>query len=416
MMKDFVTVEWAPASDPTDLTPTWVDITSIVQSVDVTGGRSGVFDLYGPRTATIVCLNGTKSPVVAPTFAIGGFYRWRQIRVMTVGTDAVFTGYILTVEHDQTNAPFSGLVTIDCTDKLGVLAQAEFKPTDIFGSTVNGLTNTVDLQDAVANALTLCGLDSTVNLSGPSTALFKLPDEPSGQILQWLQDVLEAEVGGVQIAATGVPAVNGRWDPFGLALSDPSMTFSDTAAVDEFQYLRENLTLASTDTDYYNRAIAQSSYSDATFTVENVPTNYPKETISRTDLPFVYQSWAEANAALYAKLYGQAVTYPRTLVVFMSSAHEERTVVDFLVGVTNVFGDSHVVVKQTPVGDTQKTYHVTIENAHHTITPDIWTCELGFGSLDRWIDAYGDGSAIYELVELDGDSAHGWDSAAILAP
>lgn len=416
-ISQFVTVEWAPASDPTDVAPTWVDITSVVQSVDTGGGRSGVFDLYGPRTATITARNGTKSPAVGPTWAIGGFYRWRQIRVLdTVNSIQVFTGYILTVVHDQTNSPFHGVVTIECTDKLGVFASGEFEPLDTSGNMVNGLSNVMTLQVAADFAASLAGLSGTATVDGGSTALFKLPDEPSGQVLSWLQEVLEGEVGGVQVAATGDVYVTGRWEPFNVALPGAGFTFSDTPGVDELPYLRENLTFASTDSDYYNRAVTKSAYWDATFTTQNIPSGYPAETLSRTDLPFAYQSWAEANAAHYARLYSQAVTYPRSLVVYVASAHAASSNLADLLQMTLIFGETFVAVKHTPAGDTQKTYNVTIENVHHTITAEVWKCELGFASLDRWITAYGDAGTIFELVQVDGDSAHGVDSDAIVAP
>lgn len=416
----FVTVEYSD-SDPTDPAPTWPhDITSLVQSVDITGGSSGVFSLYGPRTATIVCLNG-KGRVgdpgyVAPFFGIDGFYKWRQIRVLHAGGAAIFTGYIEVVTHDQSNAPFSGTVTITCTDLMGMLARAEFKPTDTFGSTVNGLTFTVSMTVAVNFALSLCGLSQTPTIDAGSTAFFKLPDLPSGQVLAWLQGVLEAEAGGIQVAADGTVVVTGRWEPFAVALAAASVTFSDTATGSERQYLRQNLTFASADVDYYNRGVAKSSFFDATFTVENVPSGYPKESLSRTDLPFVYESWAEANAHLYVKLYGEPRAYPLTLSVYVASAHSASAVIGDIVTITGTFGVTHVVVKQTPAGDDQRTYNVTVENAHHSITPELWQCDLGFASLDRWINAYGDGANIYELVAIGGDSAHGIGSAAIIAP
>lgn len=421
-ISQFVTVEWAPASEPASISPTWVDITGIVMEVEIQGGRSGVFDLYGPRTATIRCRNGTKSPAVSPTFDVQGFYRWRQIRVLAPDDSwPIFTGYILSVTHDQTNSPFHGEVVIECTDIMGILAQAEFSPSDVFGATVNGLTNASQLTDAVTEALTLTGVDpSLVNVNYPSTAWYKLPDEPSGQILSWLQSVMEGEAaGGVQITAAGLVWVNGRYVMLniGASASTPFLTFTDTTpGVDEYKYLRENLTFASTDSDYYNRAVAKSTYWDTTFTWGATPGGYPKETISRTDLPFVYQSWAEANARLYALLYSTTATYPRSLNVYVASAGATQTVLQPLVAATATFGLLRVVIKHTPAGDTQQTYEVTVESCRHTITPELWKCELGFASLDRWIDAYGDGTNTYELVAIGGDSAHGVGSDAIIAP
>lgn len=424
-ISDFVTVEWAPASDPTSTTPTWVDITSIVMSVEVSGGRSGVFDLYGPRTATIRCRNGTKSPAVSPTFDIQGFYKWRQIRVFTpaVFDTAVFAGFILSVTHDQTNSPYHGEVIIECADVLGVFSRAEFNQTA--GATVNGVSSAVTLTEALTAALANAGLSTPNEASGGSTAYFKYPDAedgesaPTGNVLKWLQDVLEAENGGIQAQADGTLIVNGRWRPFATAANSPFVTFSDTPTGGEFEYLRENLTFAGTDTDYYNRAVAKSSEWPTTFEADNVPAGYPTETLSRTDLPFVYQSWAEANAALYVGLYAQTVTYPRTLSVYFASFNEAAPLLAaFIAGAGYAFGADHIAIKHTPVGDTQQTYHVTVENVRHSISPTIWKCELGFASLDRWIDAYGDGSDIYELVQIDGDAGHGIDSPinAIIAP
>lgn len=418
-ISDFVTVEWAPASDPTDINPTWVDITAVVMEVTVEGGRSGVFDLYGPRTATIRCRNGRRSPVEAPTFDIQGFYRWRQLRV-TTGDGQVFTGNILSVTHDQTNSPIHGEATIECADKLGAFAQAEFNTTA--GSTVNGHTSAVTLTEAVTAALTNSSFNTAATVNGGSTAYFKYPDAdegqsvPTGNVLQWLQDVLEAEGGGIQVGADGEPYVTGRWLPFATALASPALTFSNTATGGEFEYLCENLTFASTDTDYYNRGVAKSALWDKVFEASDVPSGYPVETLSRTDLPFIYQSWAEANAALYAALYSTPRSYPRTLSVFVSSHAAQQPVFAALVGNTFTLGPNHVVIEHTPVGDTQQTYHVTIENVRHTITPEIWKTELGFASLDRWIDAYGNGTDIFELVAIDGDAAHGIDSTAIIAP
>lgn len=413
---DFVTVEWAPASDPTSLSPTWVDITSVIQEVTVSGGRSGVFDLYGPRTATIKARNGRRSPAEAATWTVSGFYRWRQIRVTSTAGE-VFTGYILSVTHDQTNSPWVGEVTIECTDIMGILAQAEFKPTDTSGNVVNRLRWANKLSDSISFAISLTGVDtSVVDVNGASTAYYKLPDEPSDQVLSWMQSLMEGEVGGIQVQANGALRVNGRWDVFSTSTSSPTVTFSDTPGVGESKYLRENLTFASTDTDYYNRAVAKTAYHDPTFTVENVPSGYPKETLSRTDLPFIYETWAEANAHLYSKLYSTPFTYPRTMKVYIASTSEASADIANFVSITFVFGVGRIAIKHTPVGSTQATYMVTVENCTHTITPEVWTCELGFASLDRWLTAYGDGTDISPLVQIGGDGTVGIGSTAIIAP
>lgn len=409
-ISDFVTVEWAPASDPTDTTPTWVDITSIVQEVTVTGGRSGVFDLYGPRTCTVVCKNGTRSPVLAPTFDVQGFYRWRQLRVVyATSAIAIFTGYILTVEHDQTDSPYVGWATISAADAMVVLAQAEFTPSD--NSTVSSLS----LGDSVSGSVSVAGLDtSLITTQGPSTAFYTLDAEPTGQILSWLQGVMEAEAGGpLQISAAGQVYTNGRNWVFDVFNPGAQLTLSDTPTGGEHKYLREHLTFASTDTDYYNRAVTKSAYHDNVWTVEDVPSGYPKETLSRTSLPFTADSWAEANASLYANLYSTPVTYPRSVVIFGSSAQAEQAVLQNLCVSTAAFGAYLVVVKHTPVGDTQQTYNVSIESVTHTITPELWKAELGFASLDRWLTAYGNGSAISTLFYVGSSTVGGTD---ILAP
>ena len=423
---DFVTVEWAPASDPTSTTPTWVDITDIVMEVTVSGGRSGVFDLYGPRTATIVCRNGRKSPAEAPTFDIQGFYKWRQIRVTRANGDPLFTGHILALEHDQTESPFVGWVTISGIDKMGVLARAEFNADA--GSTVNGIDTAVTLLEAVTAALDQSLLDSaSLTFVSGSTAYFKFPDRsdpddpdsfPTGNILQWVQDVFEGEAGTFQYSADGGVYVRGRWQPFQLAPSGatPTAVFSDTATGAEYKYLRENLTFAPPDQNYYTRAVAKSANHDPVFEVDSGDATIFRETLSRTDLPFIYQSWAEANAAHWFRLYNETPTFPRSLVVFASSHASEQAAVSVLQSITFGFGVHWVQVEHTPVGDTQQTYNCLVESCQHTITPELWICELGFSSLDRWLLAYGNGTNTSELVEIDGDAGHGIDSSAIIAP
>lgn len=417
---DFITVEWAPSDDPTETSPSWVEITSIVMEARISGGRESSLELFPPRSCVLRCRNGIRTPTEAPTFALGGFYKWRQIRVKT-SADNIFSGFIESVIHDQTNAPNAGFVTIVCTDVLGVLSRAEFD--DTAGSAVSGYDYAVTYAEAVTAALTQAGLSAvTATADGSSTAYFAFPepddvqDHPVGNILQWLQDVCEAEAGAIQATTAPLEVASiGRWAHFGADFATAAMTFSAAPTGGEYEIRTEDLLFAATDDDYFNRAVAKTSLDDTVFAVGASTASVFTESFSRTELPLIHSAWAEADANLWFNLFSESKTYPRSLHLHLATWNSGTVpaVAAAVLDRIHTLGSERVDVKFTPVGGSVQTYQTTVENFDMLITDEYWTCRLGFASHDRWTAAYGNGTTMSTLFALSTSSLGG---THILAP
>jgi hypothetical protein len=365
-----VTVEWAPASDPFDDTPSWVDITGYVQHVSISRGRSGSFDLYGAGKATIVLRNG------AGTFDQTAWYRWRQVRVTALATGPVtlevFYGFVETILHDQPTVAAAATATIQATDLMGVLSRYEYTAASVPEES-SGLR--------IQRLVTACAIPAAwQSIVTGYTAISALEDG-TYNAMQHMQDVAEAEVGGLFVSRAGIVAFEDRYELLDRLDSSPETTFSNTPTGAHVPMLMGDMSLTPPGRDYRNR-VTFTGESGIPQTAADVPTNFPADSLSRT-LPIASDGEALSNAVALLEVYKQeAVVWPENVSV---SIHTQNT----LDRVCSLDLRRYCLVKFTPAGRSQQSYKVFVESITHDITPNTWMCRIGFSSADRWEDAWG---------------------------
>lgn len=367
---DSVTVEWSPASDPFATSPTWVDITSLVEAVSISRGRGSAFDLYGAGSCSITVSNrlGTIDPTV--------WYRWRQIRVTCAATGPVtnvlFRGFIEEVLHDQGGRAQFATATIQATDLMGVLSRYEYVassvPAELSGARVN-------------RVLTALGVPSAWKSVATGYSEIAALDDGVVNGLQHLQDVVEAEVGALWTTAAGVLTFDDRYELLDNLSASPVTVFSDTYAGAEVAYLYGDVTLTPPGREYRNK-VTYTGDSGAPQTASDIPTNYPPDSISRT-VPLTTDSQAMANAAYLLKVFDQTgLIWPEhlTVGVFTQNILDEMTALDLR---------QFCQVEFTPASKTQQTYKVFAESIEHSMSDVAWSVRVGFSSADRWEDGWG---------------------------
>lgn len=366
-----VTVEWAPASDPFDDTPSWVDITGYVRSVSISRGRSGAFELYGPGRATIVLNNGTGN------FDQTAWYRWRQVRVTALATGPVtldvFYGFVETIAHAQPTTARSATATIQAIDLMGVVSRYEYNassvPSEYSGLRIQRLVTAADIPVPWQSIVTGYTVVSAM-------------EDGAVNAMQHMQDVAEAEVGAVFVSRQGILAYEDRYELLDRLDFSPETTFSDTPTGFHVPMLIGDMVLTPPGRDYRNR-VTFTATDGVPQTADDVPANYPADSLSRT-VPVESDAQALSNAQALLEVFSQeTVVWPEHVSV---SIHEQNT----LDRVCSLDLRRYCLVKFTPAGRSQQSYKVFVESIDHAINASgEWTCRIGFSSADRWEDAWG---------------------------
>lgn len=365
-----VTVEWAPASDPFDDTPTWVNITQYVETVSINRGRSGAFDSYGAGKATVV-LDNSKG-----TFDQTAWYRWRQVRITALATGPVtlevFYGFVETILHNQPTMPKFATATIQAIDLMGVMSRYEFT-----ASSVPAEPSGLRIQRVLTAAAIPTPWKSIVTGYAEIAALA----DGVVNAMQHMQAVAEAELGALFVSRQGIMAFEDRYELLDRLDFAPETTFSDTYSGVEVPFLMGDLALTPPGRDYRNR-VTFTPASRVPQTASNTPANFPADSLSRT-VPVNSDSQAMANSVALLGVYSQeAVVWPENLSISINSQNS-------IDRVCSLDLRRYCLIKFTPVGRSQQSYKVFVESIQHTMTAVGWVCRLGFSSADRWQAAWG---------------------------
>jgi hypothetical protein len=383
---NIVQVYWAPTSGPLSTTPTWTDITSKVQDVRISGGRSGAFDQYQPRRCQIQVNNlaGTVDPTK--------WYRWRQLKVeasVSGGTYVLFSGFIQTVEHDQSQAPRYATATIDADDLLSILSRREIAYGVPYGDSA---VATEPVSDRVNTILTAANIpagfigsvSTTPTLISAPSATVNGNDTTGvlvGNALELLQDCAECDLGALYTRGGAVYFEN-RWALVNRAASPGSYpTFSDTPTGTNISILRGNVTLTPPGTDYRN-LVSYTGTSGTAKTASYTIAQYPYDSLSRT-LPLELDQQALGNSQGLLEVYRQQKVWPAQIGVHLWPNADQN-----LVSAVGIQLRDYAVVKFTPVGQSQQTYKVFVSEVVHEIGPGRWNMTVSFESADRWYDAW----------------------------
>lgn len=421
-----VLVQWAPTvaplatpGDPTD----WVTLEDH-QSIKTKTGRTvdGLTKQFTIGTADIRVRNGDttgRPPVFLPTES----YKGRNIRVReNAVVGQVFLGRIDRVEYHYDDSPFAGYVTLHCLDAVGSASDVAVVE-EMFGDTLDyfvGVAQTEPAIQAILNEV----FGGSVSASGEfSHQYVKAPDKFDDRqgMLDFLNQVLLTEGATVTAdPATNEVHVRGRWQPLRLLAADAPdpVVFTDTApdGTTTFEYRRDDLEWADGDEDFINSVQALSKYLKTTVLLDNEAASTQRIAMSRTELVTIRQGWVEANARMWMTLYNQSRSYPKK-IKFMVGTRGRWSPSIFAADLApNLDFERQFQVLHTPPGSTQITYRLAVDYIEHDIDRQRWLCTLGFTSLDRFWFGYGNGTDPIELIQIDGDSDHGIDSLAIIAP
>lgn len=413
-LSDHLTVEWAPSSLPTAASPTWVDITDQVHRIRVEIGRDDDLDVYVAGRMTLLVNNGDTLPGGAhPTiFDLDTFHRRRQIRITAAG----FHGWINDVKHDLSHAPAKALATVTADDFLAILAEAEltgdwsdYTPFAADGEfqfehTIGdrddevGIVNRAGLDPAAADgfltalqARLAAALPVAFTKVGAAKMPLWIPTKQTGNMLQILQQYLDAEC--AFIAAIGADDVlyAGRWYPFYKASTDPGdldAVLSDDPGVGEFGYLKRDVRWSEVSTTYAN-SVTCKSVDGEPITAEDIPTGFPRDSLTpaRDNMPVIDDNWIQATAEHLLAIRKQTNSYPRSIRTTTWAVGIDPSTRP---GSTARVGDFHKVSVTMP-GGTQTDYLVLVERIVHEMDHQHWYTTFEYTSADRWIAAYPDG-------------------------
>lgn len=422
---DGVVVEWAPSIAPF-ATPGGGDWQTIADWVSVRTRAGKTLEVqtfpFSVGTADIVVRNGDTAGH-SPTFSPLQSYKGRNIRVTEATFGTQFLGRIDWVEYHYQQTPFKGAVTLHCVDLLGNVSDGKI-PDGLFPLTVDHFTHVTNVEDAVVKVLAEIGL--TAVPSGEfSNQLVKAPDrfESRQDLLSFLRDILLTEGAALTVdPGTNTVSIRGRWDALRLLSSEAEtpVVFTDTDpdGTTTFGYRRNNLEWSDADAEYVNSVRTKSKYLlNDDFIDENVPTDWPRVAMSRTELVTIRQGWVDANGRMWHKVYSQQYAYPKRIQFMVGGRGAwQDSMFTASIQPSLVYDRPYQVVHTPPGTDTPVTYRCAVDAIENDMDRQRWLCTLGFTSIDRWWNAYGNGEDPIELVQIGGDAEHGIGSTAIIAP
>lgn len=402
MLKDLVTVEWAPASDPLDPAPSWVDITDQVRAVEwETGARNSREEAVAAGTFSIEFNNrgDVGGAVVADPTA---WYRWRQVRVVrTVDDLPLMAGTLTGIDHDFNRTPHAVFSRMVGRDHIGLLSE---------GSTdADFATYATGAPLGQVEAKRIGGVDGYVTDGGAAdVATWLLPgidvqfaapmpvfveSKQTGNALALLRDYLDFERGHLVTPAGGGLVFYGRGTLTVAAASAAEYTLSDDPGDwpgGAYRYLRGGLVWANPDDSYVDDAVVGVAGVKDPQRVHETPTGYPPSSWTRADrTTLVDTHWAKATAQMVVSLGRQTDAYPRQVEMYV--AGPVATSVD-----TNHPGANAAMLSVVELTHEGSVYRLLIVGARHRIDQEGWKYTPSFLSLDRVTAAFG-GAGLFTL-------------------
>lgn len=383
---DVVRVYWAPTSTPLSTSPTWTEITNRVRHISLTSGRSAAFDLYQPATATIVI--GNQNGTINTT----SWWRWRQVKVEVVaggGTTVLYKGFIQEVDHDQSAAPFDATATLVCEDVLSILSRKELAMGGPYGTDVPKEPTSDRVDRILTEAAIPAGFISTIQ---SSTILMSQPKayvndvETAGVLvgnaLELLQSCVECEMGAL-FTNSGLLRYENRYSLVDRTITPGSYpTFSDTPTGSQIPFLRGDVILVPSGTDYRN-VVSFTPSSGNVKSASSIPSGFPSDTLSYT-VPLAVDQQALGNAQGLLEVYQQQKIWPQRISI---QTWPDRGPMLSWIKTLNV--RDYAVVQFTPANGSQQTYKTFVAGITHEIVPGFWNTTIEFESADRWYTAWG---------------------------
>ena len=351
---------------------TYTDVTSDVQSVSISRGRSRDLDTFTTGSCSVRLLNNARkyentntsspySPGIEPMIAI-------HVDATTDGGSSykdLFVGFVTDINltyPDQSNS-FADFIASDAFMKLAntSLINASFSSTDS-GTLVGNILDNANVKFGAERDIET-GISTMQSLSGISE-----------NTLSVLQNIERSENGLLFMSKDGKLTFKSRHTTFP---STPDATFSDDGS--DIPYLRVDY--INDDNEIFN-TVSLTRIGGTTQTVEDVGSQgkYLIRTLSRSGL--YNDSDSEVNDAanfLLGKFKDALIRFDN-LVVDLTEATtgNQNTILDREVG-------DVVKVELTPPGSgspSQITSNEIIDSINYNITPDIFSCSYKLSNAD----------------------------------
>ena len=351
---------------------TYTDVTSDVQSVSISRGRSRDLDTFTTGSCSVRLLNNARKyentntsspyyPGIEPMIAI-------RVDATTDGGSSykdLFVGFVTDINltyPDQSNS-FADFIASDAFMKLAntSLINASFSSTDS-GTLVGNILDNANVKFGAERDIET-GISTMQSLSGVSE-----------NTLSVLQNIERSENGLLFMSKDGKLTFKSRHTTFP---STPDATFSDDGS--DIPYLRVDY--INDDNEIFN-TVSLTRIGGTTQTVEDVGSQgkYLIRTLSRSGL--YNDSDSEVNDAanfLLGKFKDALIRFDN-LVVDLTEATtgNQNTILDREVG-------DVVKVELTPPGSgspSQITSNEIIDSINYNITPDIFSCSYKLSNAD----------------------------------
>jgi hypothetical protein len=337
-----------------------IDVTSLVQLVNIRRGRDRVFDHYEAGTAVVSLLDqtGDYNPQNASGPYYGDILPMRQLRISASYSGAdywLFSGYITSWDYEWPVGADFARVTIVAEDGFRLFNLAEVD--DIPGAAAGDLP--AERISQVLDAIDWPASQTTIN-GGSIT----LQDDPGGirPALQVLQQVEDTELGALYMAANGNLTFKGR-STLSVQATGTKTYFDDTGT--NVQYQAIDVTLD--DTELANdvtvsRVGGTAQNAQSPISIEQ----FFRRSLTRSGLLMETDDVAlqQANSVLNYRKDVELLV--RSVGVDLSSPSNR---VAAALGLE--LGDPIQVIRTQPGGSTM-TADLTVQGVTHQITPETW--------------------------------------------
>lgn len=388
----------------------WTDITSYVQTIQTQRGRSRALDQFTTGTATVTLNNNT---AVFDPDAPGSFDVVPMVPIRISANDSsstrqyLFVGYVRPLDGwEQNYTPNVCTTTMSCIDFLGVLAAQIFPTTH----TVTSYW-TAPLNDFLGKFLRLHLIPNgtqdvpfaTYPGSKTGTLVSQLltdgtifqPDEgwnisqtfvrvqgflSSGNVLQWLQALVDNEGGALYVTRDGIVQFDGRYEQItNSRMTSPQSIFSDLTGAGKISFSTTGLQKTYANELYNNVTVTAQNQPPITLTDATSVTNYTQIDYTASGIQDS-AAYARAQADFVLQQYKTPYASPSGLTL---KPRRSDTVLDAALHAE--LRDRDVVEFKAPGWTAHLQKDVFVESVGHqiSVSSKSWDCNLTFSSADR---------------------------------
>jgi len=350
----------------------FANLTSLVESVNITRGRSRQLDQFNAGTATVSFNNSTR--ILDPLNTSSIFYPYVLPRcpiLITANDIPIYTGLVTDWNLDYDIASNGDRMYAACSDSFTVLANTTLTAHTVTAETTNARINTVlDYTEVQYQGARNIGTGSSTLGASASSSSFNIADGTN--LLTYLQLVNTSEQGYLYVAADGTLTFKGR-----SSVLNPvsGATFSYTGSI-SYQTLLNSYG----DELLYNYIVTQSPAGVQQITSDAMSiAQYQSQSLNLTNL---LNSTVSEVAGLGNYLLGK---YKNPVLRFtnvstqMAALSEANQNICFNLDLTSIATVVKNFTTGTPATESQT---LIVSGISHNITPGSHIYSLQFESTD----------------------------------